>query len=102
MLVIILVYQRLFVLDSLSMFRVYLCSICLQCQELQSINFIIFAIKFSITVFGFGQGTGGGDNVDSNVLPYCSINKAEKKTIGEMEQEFLQAMQVTLHKPSFL
>ncbi|KAG7541833.1 hypothetical protein ISN45_Aa07g018790 [Arabidopsis thaliana x Arabidopsis arenosa] len=35
----------------------------------------------------------GGDNVDSNVLPYCSINKAEKKTIGEMEQEFLQAMQ---------
>ncbi|XP_010439270.1 PREDICTED: PGR5-like protein 1A, chloroplastic [Camelina sativa] len=36
---------------------------------------------------------GGGDNVDSNVLPYCSINKAEKKTIGELEQEFLQAMQ---------
>ncbi|AEE84678.1 PGR5-LIKE A [Arabidopsis thaliana] len=35
----------------------------------------------------------GGDNVDSNVLPYCSINKAEKKTIGEMEQEFLQALQ---------
>ena len=29
-------------------------------------------------------------------MPYCSINKAEKKTIGEMEQEFLQAMQVTL------
>jgi ribosomal protein S27E len=26
-------------------------------------------------------------------LPYCSINKAEKKTIGEMEQEFLQALQ---------
>ncbi|XP_020873621.1 PGR5-like protein 1A, chloroplastic isoform X2 [Arabidopsis lyrata subsp. lyrata] len=39
------------------------------------------------------EQSGGGDNVDSNVLPYCSINKAEKKTIGEMEQEFLQAMQ---------
>uniref|UniRef100_A0A0E0AXW9 PGR5-like protein 1A, chloroplastic n=1 Tax=Oryza glumipatula TaxID=40148 RepID=A0A0E0AXW9_9ORYZ len=31
--------------------------------------------------------------VDSNVLPYCSINQKEKKTIGEMEQEFLQALQ---------
>ncbi|CAD5328763.1 unnamed protein product [Arabidopsis thaliana] len=39
------------------------------------------------------SGPVGGDNVDSNVLPYCSINKAEKKTIGEMEQEFLQALQ---------
>ncbi|KAF0897005.1 hypothetical protein E2562_031308 [Oryza meyeriana var. granulata] len=33
------------------------------------------------------------DVVDSNVLPYCSINRKEKKTIGEMEQEFLQALQ---------
>ncbi|GJN40353.1 hypothetical protein PR202_gb29559 [Eleusine coracana subsp. coracana] len=31
--------------------------------------------------------------VDSNVLPYCSIDRKEKKTIGEMEQEFLQALQ---------
>ena len=31
--------------------------------------------------------------VDSNVLPYRSINRKEKKTIGEMEQEFLQALQ---------
>ncbi|XP_008652279.1 PGR5-like protein 1B, chloroplastic [Zea mays] len=31
--------------------------------------------------------------VDSNMLPYCSINRKEKKSIGEMEQEFLQAMQ---------
>ncbi|XP_056859125.1 PGR5-like protein 1A, chloroplastic isoform X2 [Raphanus sativus] len=35
----------------------------------------------------------GGEDVDSNIMPYCSINKAEKKSIGEMEQEFLQAMQ---------
>ncbi|KAG8080824.1 hypothetical protein GUJ93_ZPchr0007g4893 [Zizania palustris] len=35
----------------------------------------------------------GDDVVDGNVLPYCSINRKEKKTIGEMEQEFLQALQ---------
>jgi hypothetical protein len=32
--------------------------------------------------------------VDSNVLQYCSIDKKEKKSLGEMEQEFLQALQV--------
>ncbi|KAL1547548.1 PGR5-like protein 1A, chloroplastic [Salvia divinorum] len=31
--------------------------------------------------------------IDSNVLPYCTIDKKQKKTIGEMEQEFLQALQ---------
>ncbi|KAL1201654.1 PGR5-like protein 1A [Cardamine amara subsp. amara] len=36
---------------------------------------------------------GGGEDVDGKILQYCSINKAEKKTIGEMEQEFLQALQ---------
>ncbi|KAJ0962215.1 hypothetical protein J5N97_030043 [Dioscorea zingiberensis] len=41
------------------------------------------------------QGQVQGDElVDSKILPYCSIDKkAEKKTIGEMEQEFLQALQ---------
>uniref|UniRef100_A0A0E0EK42 Uncharacterized protein n=1 Tax=Oryza meridionalis TaxID=40149 RepID=A0A0E0EK42_9ORYZ len=39
------------------------------------------------------QQENGDDVVDSNVLPYCSINRKEKKTIGEMEQEFLQALQ---------
>ncbi|TYK19453.1 PGR5-like protein 1B [Cucumis melo var. makuwa] len=34
----------------------------------------------------------GDEVVDSNVLQYCSIDK-EKKTIGELEQEFLQALQ---------
>ncbi|OEL13524.1 PGR5-like protein 1A, chloroplastic [Dichanthelium oligosanthes] len=34
-----------------------------------------------------------GEVVDSNVLPYCSIDRKQKKTIGEMEQEFLQALQ---------
>ncbi|KAK2989120.1 hypothetical protein RJ640_027194 [Escallonia rubra] len=33
------------------------------------------------------------DVVDGNVLPYCSLVKNEKKSIGEMEQEFLQALQ---------
>ncbi|CAN6879281.1 hypothetical protein HID58_078026 [Brassica napus] len=39
------------------------------------------------------SGQAGGEDVDSNIMPYCSINKAEKKSIGEMEQEFLQALQ---------
>ncbi|KAK7330663.1 hypothetical protein VNO77_24861 [Canavalia gladiata] len=34
-----------------------------------------------------------GDGVDSKILPYCSIDKKEKKSIGELEQEFLQALQ---------
>ncbi|XP_039142052.1 PGR5-like protein 1B, chloroplastic [Dioscorea cayenensis subsp. rotundata] len=34
------------------------------------------------------------DVVDDKILPYCSLDKkAEKRTIGEMEQEFLQALQ---------
>uniref|UniRef100_A0A0F7CYT8 PGRL1A transmembrane protein n=1 Tax=Pelargonium transvaalense TaxID=158603 RepID=A0A0F7CYT8_9ROSI len=32
------------------------------------------------------------DVVDSNVLPYCNIER-KKKTLGELEQEFLQALQ---------
>ncbi|KAK4260506.1 hypothetical protein QN277_003607 [Acacia crassicarpa] len=31
--------------------------------------------------------------VDSKILPYCSIDKKEKRSVGEMEQEFLQALQ---------
>ncbi|KAF7828336.1 PGR5-like protein 1A, chloroplastic [Senna tora] len=33
------------------------------------------------------------DVVDSKILPYCSIDKKEKKSVGELEQEFLQALQ---------
>lgn len=33
------------------------------------------------------------ETVDSKILPYCSINKQEKKSLGELEQEFLQALQ---------
>ena len=32
--------------------------------------------------------------VDSKILPYCSIDKKVKKSLGELEQEFLQALQV--------
>ncbi|KAJ8767649.1 hypothetical protein K2173_018207 [Erythroxylum novogranatense] len=31
--------------------------------------------------------------VDGKILQYCSIDKKEKKSLGEMEQEFLQALQ---------
>lgn len=30
---------------------------------------------------------------DSKILPYCSIDRKEKKSLGEMEQDFLQALQ---------
>ncbi|KAJ4956523.1 hypothetical protein NE237_013306 [Protea cynaroides] len=33
------------------------------------------------------------DVVDSKILPYCNIDKKEKKSLGELEQEFLQALQ---------
>ncbi|KAK6947691.1 hypothetical protein RJ641_001164 [Dillenia turbinata] len=33
------------------------------------------------------------DVVDSKILQYCSIDKKDKKTIEELEQEFLQALQ---------
>lgn len=36
--------------------------------------------------------------VDGKILQYCSIDKKDKKTLGELEQEFLQALQVLLHR----
>ncbi|KAF5460757.1 hypothetical protein F2P56_020603 [Juglans regia] len=39
------------------------------------------------------EGAQGGEVVDSKILPYCSIDKKEKKSVGELEQEFLQALQ---------
>lgn len=55
--------------------------------------------RLIITCFIFLSGNVGdfdGDAViDTNVLPYCSIDqKKEKKSVGELEQEFLQALQV--------
>lgn len=40
------------------------------------------------------EGAQGGEVVDGKILPYCSIDKKEKKSVGELEQEFLQALQV--------
>ncbi|EPS59985.1 hypothetical protein M569_14818 [Genlisea aurea] len=35
----------------------------------------------------------GDEAVDDNVLPYCNVDEKKKRSIGEMEQEFLQALQ---------
>ncbi|XP_076936063.1 PGR5-like protein 1A, chloroplastic [Bidens hawaiensis] len=40
-----------------------------------------------------GQVEGEEEVVDSNIMPYCSLDRQKKKTLGEMEQEFLQALQ---------
>ncbi|XP_020517152.1 PGR5-like protein 1B, chloroplastic isoform X1 [Amborella trichopoda] len=34
-----------------------------------------------------------GEASDDNILPYCSIDNKRKKTLGELESEFLQALQ---------
>ncbi|XP_076930243.1 PGR5-like protein 1A, chloroplastic [Bidens hawaiensis] len=40
-----------------------------------------------------GQVEGEEEIVDSNIMPYCSLDRQKKKTLGEMEQQFLQALQ---------
>lgn len=40
-----------------------------------------------------GQFEAQEEMEDSNVLPYCSIDKKEKKSLGDLEQDFLQALQ---------
>ncbi|WRX19561.1 hypothetical protein QQP08_012048 [Theobroma cacao] len=46
-----------------------------------------------VTLAFFAGQVGEDEVVDSKILPYCSIDKKEKKSLGEMEQEFLQALQ---------
>ncbi|KNA15411.1 hypothetical protein SOVF_098540 [Spinacia oleracea] len=40
-----------------------------------------------------GQTGGEDETIDSNMLQYCSIDKKAKKSIGDLEQDFLQALQ---------
>lgn len=49
---------------------------------------------FFFLSFNFSDQAEGADVVDSKILPYCSIDQKGKKSIGELEQEFLQALQV--------
>ena len=51
-------------------------------------------IDFLSVLFLSGPVKEDEEVVDSNIMPYCSLDKQQKKTIGEMEQEFLQALQV--------
>ncbi|XP_042952740.1 PGR5-like protein 1A, chloroplastic isoform X2 [Carya illinoinensis] len=39
------------------------------------------------------EGAQGGEVVDGKILPDGSIDKKEKKSVGELEQDFLQALQ---------
>lgn len=41
-------------------------------------------------------GETSESEVDEKILPYCDISKRNKKTLGEMEQEFLLALQVCM------
>ncbi|XP_037493131.1 PGR5-like protein 1A, chloroplastic isoform X2 [Jatropha curcas] len=52
----------------------------------------IFMLPIKATADQQGQ-VGEDQVVDSKILQYCSIDRKEKRSIGEMEQEFLQALQ---------
>ena len=39
-------------------------------------------------------GQVANEDTDEKILPYCDISKKSKKSLGEMEQEFLEALQV--------
>eukprot|EP00897_Mesotaenium_endlicherianum_P005160 jgi/Mesen1/4672/ME000241S03712 len=39
------------------------------------------------------QSTSEDEVIDKNILQYCDINKGKPKSVGEMEQEFLLALQ---------
>ncbi|GJP44538.1 hypothetical protein CLOM_g3925 [Closterium sp. NIES-68] len=39
------------------------------------------------------SGNGSDSEVDNHILPYCDITKRRQRTLGEMEQEFLLALQ---------
>ncbi|XVF10712.1 hypothetical protein REPUB_Repub07fG0206000 [Reevesia pubescens] len=53
----------------------------------------LFLLPIKATAGQQGQ-VGEDEIVDSKILPYCSLDKKDqKKSLGEMEQEFLQALQ---------
>ncbi|KAM7258427.1 hypothetical protein ACFE04_014168 [Oxalis oulophora] len=56
----------------------------------KSIRFLVHPAKATADQQGKVEEDGV---VDSKILQYCSIDKKDKKSIGEMEQEFLQALQ---------
>lgn len=61
-----------------------------------------YLVLLLVTVIFVSGNVQEDEVVDSNVLPYCSLDQNKKKTIGEMEQEFLQALQVIIRIPRFL
>jgi hypothetical protein len=49
-------------------------------------------------LFSLSDGKVEEDGVvDSKILQYCSIDQKEKKSLGELEQDFLQALQVYIY-----
>lgn len=78
-----------------------------QCALEYFFHFLTTPPLFTYLLIIFLSGNAGdfdGDAViDTNVLPYCSIDqKKEKKSVGELEQEFLQALQVYIPPNLFL
>lgn len=50
-------------------------------------------ISGNVVVYISGQ-VKEDEVVNSNIMPYWNIEQKQKKSLGEMEQDFLQALQV--------
>jgi hypothetical protein len=46
-----------------------------------------------VVVMQAEAGDGDESDLDEKILPYCDISKKGRKTLGEMEQDFLEALQ---------
>lgn len=52
------------------------------------------SVSFCLFFFSDVAGQVTNEDTDEKILPYCDISKKSKKSLGEMEQEFLEALQV--------
>lgn len=60
-------------------------------QPMQNDQTFLFLFVF---FFSDVAGQVANEDTDEKILPYCDISKKSKKSLGEMEQEFLEALQV--------
>lgn len=67
-------------------------SLCLQIDQTFQLM-LIFLVLFLFVFFSGVAGPVANEDTDEKILPYCDISKS-KKSLGEMEQEFLEALQV--------
>lgn len=81
---------------------------CSQCSQISLLLKFKLLAWFSFEISWVNSNVFVSDKVedeevfDGKILQYCSIDKKGKKSLGELEQDFLQALQVILHCISML